>query len=244
MAEADELCDRIAIVDRAIGTPDELKRRVQRESIFRLEVDRLDGGIGALDRLPGVVSAVAGAAPDLTASSEGRSTVAVNVVGCRTTRPLVAWWVPWTEWARRFSRFESPNLASRTSSWNWWGGALATRTRAGATGGGPRLGIGSPRQIRSADVSARVHRAAATPRDAARWSRRRELAVNLRSVLGRAYLRVIGGAREPSWILFEILLPFLTTSAFVFVYRALPPSSGGRRTAATWSSISRPRSTS
>ena len=27
--------------------------------------------------------------------------------------------------------------------------------------------------------------------------------------------------REPSWLFFEILLPFLTTSAFVFVYRAL-----------------------
>ena len=32
-------------------------------------------------------------------------------------------------------------------------------------------------------------------------------------------------AREPSWLFFEIVLPFLTTSAFVFVYRALqsPP---------------------
>ena len=27
--------------------------------------------------------------------------------------------------------------------------------------------------------------------------------------------------REPSWLFFEILLPFLTTSAFVLVYRAL-----------------------
>ncbi len=58
MAEADELCERIAIVDHgrilAIGTPDELKRRVQRESIFRLELDRLDGGTAALARLPGV----------------------------------------------------------------------------------------------------------------------------------------------------------------------------------------------
>ncbi len=61
MAEADELCDRIAIVDHgrilAIGTPAELKKRVQRESIFRLELDRLDGGPAALARLPGVVSA-------------------------------------------------------------------------------------------------------------------------------------------------------------------------------------------
>ena len=59
MAEADELCERIAIVDHgrilAIGSPDELKRRVQRESIFRLELDRLDGGPAALARLPGVV---------------------------------------------------------------------------------------------------------------------------------------------------------------------------------------------
>ena len=51
LAEADELCERIAIVDHgrilAIGSPDELKRRVQRESIFRLELDRLDAGIGA-----------------------------------------------------------------------------------------------------------------------------------------------------------------------------------------------------
>jgi len=61
MAEADELCERIAIVDRgrilAIGTPAELKRRVQRDSIFRLSVDRLDGGAASLARLPGVVSA-------------------------------------------------------------------------------------------------------------------------------------------------------------------------------------------
>ena len=45
MAEADELCDRIAIVDHgrilALGTPDELKRRIQRESVFRIELDRL-----------------------------------------------------------------------------------------------------------------------------------------------------------------------------------------------------------
>ena len=50
MAEADEMCERIAIVDRgrvlAIGTPAELKQRVQRESIFRIELDRLAGGPG------------------------------------------------------------------------------------------------------------------------------------------------------------------------------------------------------
>jgi ABC-2 type transport system ATP-binding protein len=80
MAEADELCERIAIVDHgkilAIGTPDELKRRVQRDSIFRLELDRLDGGPAVLAKLPGVVSA------DLAAddgAAGDRQTVTVNL---------------------------------------------------------------------------------------------------------------------------------------------------------------------
>jgi ABC-2 type transport system ATP-binding protein len=81
MAEADELCERIAIVDHgkilAIGSPDELKKRVQRESIFRLELDRLQGGPAALAALPGVVSAA-------NAASDGgpvdRQTVTVNLV--------------------------------------------------------------------------------------------------------------------------------------------------------------------
>jgi len=81
MAEADELCDRIAIVDHgrilALGTPDELKRRVQRESVFRLELDRLDGGVGALRRLPGVVSAALAGGDQ---GGEGdRQTVEVNL---------------------------------------------------------------------------------------------------------------------------------------------------------------------
>ncbi len=62
---------------------------------------------------------------------------------------------------------------------------------------------------------------ASGPREAAEWSNRRIIAMNLRTILGRAYPRVIGLTREPSWIFFEILLPFLAVSAFVFVYRAL-----------------------
>ncbi len=81
MAEADELCDRIAIVDRgrilAIGTPAELKRRVQRESIFRIELDRLDGGAATLARLPGVVSASAAAA---AAGDADRQVIVMNLV--------------------------------------------------------------------------------------------------------------------------------------------------------------------
>jgi len=63
MVEAEQLCDRIAIVDRgmvlALGTPEELRRRVQAESIFRIELDRLpDDGLATLAALPGVLSAV------------------------------------------------------------------------------------------------------------------------------------------------------------------------------------------
>jgi ABC-2 type transport system ATP-binding protein len=64
MVEAEQLCDRIAIVDRgkilALGTPEELRRRVQAESIFRIELDRLPavGGLDTIAGLPGVVSAV------------------------------------------------------------------------------------------------------------------------------------------------------------------------------------------
>jgi ABC-2 type transport system permease protein len=62
---------------------------------------------------------------------------------------------------------------------------------------------------------------AANAREAADWSTGRIVRNNLRSIVGRAYPRVIGLTREPSWIFFEIFLPFLAVSAFVFVYRAL-----------------------
>ncbi|HET9346898.1 MAG TPA: ABC transporter ATP-binding protein [Candidatus Limnocylindrales bacterium] len=79
MAEADELCERIAIVDHgrilALGSPEELKRRVQRESVFRLEVDHLDGGPAALRGLPGVLSAAAAAAQD----DKDRQTIEINL---------------------------------------------------------------------------------------------------------------------------------------------------------------------
>lgn len=65
-------------------------------------------------------------------------------------------------------------------------------------------------------------RATATnPREAADWSAGRVIRTNLRAVFGRAFPRIIGLTREPSWVFFEILLPFLAVSAFVFVYRAL-----------------------
>lgn len=83
MVEAEQLCDRIAIVDRgrilALGTPGELRRRVQAESIFRIELDRLpqDGDLAAIAALPGVLSAVR--ADDETADGAGADRVALKV---------------------------------------------------------------------------------------------------------------------------------------------------------------------
>lgn len=62
MVEADELCDRVAIVNNgrvlACDTPAALKRRLRRESIFRLETTRLGDGtvsvVGMLSAIPGV----------------------------------------------------------------------------------------------------------------------------------------------------------------------------------------------
>ncbi len=82
MVEAEQLCDRIAIVDRgrilALGTPEELRRRVQAESIFRIELDQLpaQGGLAAIGALPGVVSAVHA---DVDGEGAGSDRVAVKV---------------------------------------------------------------------------------------------------------------------------------------------------------------------
>ena len=66
-----------------------------------------------------------------------------------------------------------------------------------------------------------AHDPAAGPSESSAWGFRRVLATNLRAVTGRAYPRVRGSLREKSWIFFEIALPFLSTCAFVLVYRAL-----------------------
>jgi ABC-2 type transport system ATP-binding protein len=59
MVEADELCDRVAIINQgrvlACDTPAKLKHDLQRDAIFRLEVNSLNGdGIQSLEALPGV----------------------------------------------------------------------------------------------------------------------------------------------------------------------------------------------
>ncbi len=89
------------------------------------------------------------------------------------------------------------------------------------TGAASRSGVPGQAGRRPSKVRAFVGAPTSGPRESAAWTRRRIIANNLHSVVGRAYPRVRGLTREPSWILFEMLLPFLTTSAFVFVYRAL-----------------------
>ena len=66
-----------------------------------------------------------------------------------------------------------------------------------------------------------IGRPTASPQAAASWTQRQVISNNLHSIVGRASPRVRGLTREPSWVVFEMFLPFLTTSAFVFVYRAL-----------------------
>ncbi len=43
----------------------------------------------------------------------------------------------------------------------------------------------------------------------------------LRTVVARAYPRVVGQFRERSWVFFEIVVPLLTTTGFIFFYRSL-----------------------
>jgi ABC-2 type transport system permease protein len=45
--------------------------------------------------------------------------------------------------------------------------------------------------------------------------------LNLRATVGRAYPRVIGAAREPSWAFFEIFLPLMGIAAYIYYYRSL-----------------------
>lgn len=73
----------------------------------------------------------------------------------------------------------------------------------------------------SAPLTPAERRLAADPRITADWTARQTAETNLRALVGRAYPRVRGMFREPSWLFFEIFLPFLGTSAYVLVYRAL-----------------------
>ncbi|HEY1190960.1 MAG TPA: ABC transporter ATP-binding protein [Gemmata sp.] len=67
MAEADELCDRLAIIDRgkvlACDTPANLKRQVQKYPIYELSLAPGAGAWGAVGALPGVHQVTATTTP-------------------------------------------------------------------------------------------------------------------------------------------------------------------------------------
>jgi len=50
---------------------------------------------------------------------------------------------------------------------------------------------------------------------------RRRVNLFWRTVIARAYPRIIGQQRELSWLLFDIVLPILITCSYVFVYKAI-----------------------
>lgn len=78
MAEADELCDRIAVIAggaiRALGTPDELKSRIRERDVVELEAYGADeAALERLRRLPGVRGVAAedrGAAQAVTVQTD------------------------------------------------------------------------------------------------------------------------------------------------------------------------------
>jgi ABC-type multidrug transport system permease subunit len=45
--------------------------------------------------------------------------------------------------------------------------------------------------------------------------------LNLRAVKGRAFPRVVGGVREPSWVFWQTFLPLLSMAAYIYMYRSL-----------------------
>jgi len=58
MAEADELCDRLAIIDQgkvmAYDSPSNLKRALKRDAVFHIEVNLLTNGLENFNSIPGI----------------------------------------------------------------------------------------------------------------------------------------------------------------------------------------------
>jgi ABC-2 type transport system ATP-binding protein len=86
MAEADELCDRVAIIDKgkvlACDTPAALKRRVQTHALYEISLAPGSGQWGDLERLTGVHKSIATSTPttvELKVSLEIESAIGVVV---------------------------------------------------------------------------------------------------------------------------------------------------------------------
>lgn len=81
MAEADELCDRLAIVDRgrilACDTPENLKRRLRRDVIFRLKV----GPLGPKPSKDAMIEAVPGVRQVTVSEHDGHTELGLIMAG-------------------------------------------------------------------------------------------------------------------------------------------------------------------
>lgn len=98
MVEADELCDRVAIINEgqvlACDTPANLKHNLQNEAIFTLDVSQLNGlGIDAIEGLPGVKQVVyqpqdAGASLELILEEDSVLGAVVNALTAADVRLL------------------------------------------------------------------------------------------------------------------------------------------------------------
>ncbi len=87
MQEAEELCHRVAIIDRGevidLGTPEELKSSMVTEEVITLEGVIREDVIEKLRRLPGIKAAT------VKDESEGRTTLAVICDNSRRLLPLI-----------------------------------------------------------------------------------------------------------------------------------------------------------
>ena len=98
MVEADELCDRVAIINQgrvlACDTPANLKKRLQREAIFHLEILPFDGlSACAFESLPGVRQVVHHqednrASLEFILDDEGALGVVINTMTAKEIRLL------------------------------------------------------------------------------------------------------------------------------------------------------------
>ena len=50
---------------------------------------------------------------------------------------------------------------------------------------------------------------------------RDQIARNLRAAYARLWVRVKGSNREPEWVVAELVIPLLTLSAYIYLYRML-----------------------
>jgi len=98
MVEADELCDRVAIINQgrvlACDKPSTLKQRLQRDAIFGIETSPLNGlSAAALESLPEVRKAAlteteAGAKLDLILVEEAALAAVINILNQKNIRIL------------------------------------------------------------------------------------------------------------------------------------------------------------